>query len=147
MKKTAPLVVVALMFFSSIAAWAQGTGRVTGEQLMRQWIAALRSEDINGYASCYWPEATLLSYNTNGDSKLLEQVEAIRRNQKMLFDNFDFASMNLTYANPRRIESGSGSREIFVYDNREHNGYIEMFYLEKRSGEFRIVNQVLVMGL
>jgi hypothetical protein len=147
MTKKLTLLVVILSTIAAETITAQNADRSTTDALMSTWITSLQSENIEGFASCYWPDATLFSFNPNGNSSLLEGVGAIKSNQATLFAAFDYKAMNLTYPQALRFPSMRSAKSIYVYDNRAKFGYIEIFYLEGRSGEYRILNQVMTMGL
>ncbi|HUX21883.1 MAG TPA: hypothetical protein VMW69_11640 [Spirochaetia bacterium] len=147
MKKRLLLIAMILSTFTVSVAFAQGADYALTDGLMSKWIRALQSEDIGSFASCYWPEATLFSFNPSETSTLLEGVDSIQSNQASLFAAFDYGAMNLSYPKAARFPSRGNNRVIYVYDNRERFGYIEIFYLERRAGEYRILNQILTMGL
>lgn len=114
---------------------------------MAKWLHSLTAENIADYASCYWPDATVLTYDTKGAPRMLSGIEAIRANQQQWFDATDYAAMNLTYSAPDRFAEHAPEEWVYIYNNIDRYRYLEAFYIEQRSGEYRIVNQLLVSNL
>ncbi len=144
------LVVVAILIgclSSVMSASAQSADRSEIDALMAKWLHALNTENISDYASCYWDDATVLGYDTAGNSGVFRGINAIRAHQQQWFDGADYAAMNLTYSPPDRFTLGSPTSWVYVYDNSERYRFIEAFYFERRSGEYRIVHQFLISGV
>ncbi len=143
------LIATVLMLFPLSLSVADTQEQVQLDQLMQKWISALTTENIEAMASCYWPEATKIIYNPNRTSSMLEGIEEIRENQQRLFDKFDYPSMHLQYPNPKRFLPGSVSEEerrpVYIYDNKKR-GFIDIFFFEKRSGEYRIIQHLLLIN-
>lgn len=147
MKRTVVIAFLIGCVFSVAGAGAQSAEQNRLDALMAKWLRSLNTENIADYSSCYWNDATVLTYDTKGSHRMLRGINAIRANQQNWFDGADYASFKLTYPQPDRFSQGMRGSWVYVYNNIDRYRYMEAFYFEERSGEYRIVHQLLVSNL
>lgn len=111
------------------------------DALMQKWRTAISREDVDGYASCYWPDATNQIYDKKGQSTLLTGVKALRDRQQEWSNNLDFSTFNMAYPEPSRFIPASGDMCVYAY-LLEQFGEMEIFYVQLRGGELRILRQL-----
>jgi hypothetical protein len=92
----------------------------------------------------YWPEAVVISYDPSGGSELLEGPEAIRRSQEAVFAEYDYPSLGLQYPEPARFFPERDSLPVYIYNYVDYR-FIDIFYLQERSGEVRILRHILLV--
>ena len=137
------MVVAGVVFFASFASAEDGVQKKL-DTLMDTWISSLPKEDIDALISCYWPDATKVVYNPNGQSYMLEGSAAIKQDQQAWFDGVDYAFFNLKYPEPERFLPKSGGTPVYIYNYTEHN-FIDVFYFQNRSGTYRIIRHMLLV--
>jgi hypothetical protein len=115
--------------------------QVLAEALMQKWRTAISREDVDGYASCYWPDVTNQLYDKKGQSTLLTGVKALRDRQQEWSNNMDFSTFNMAYPEPSRFIPDSGDMCVYAY-LLEQFGEMEIFYFQLRGGELRILRQI-----
>jgi hypothetical protein len=111
------------------------------DALMQKWRTAISREDVDGYTSCYWPDATNQMYDTQGQSTLLTGVKALRDRQQEWSNNLDFSTFNMAYPEPSRFIPASGDMCAYAY-LVEQFSEMEIFYVQLRGGELRILRQI-----
>ncbi len=145
MKRIASSVILNIVLVLSVfPAFTDNQAQGKLDMLMDKWTTSLSSEDIDSMVSCYWPEVLDITYSTNGKSSSRVGIDAVRENQQMLFDRIDYPSLHLNYPEPARFIPESGDLPIYIYDYREKN-FMDIFYFEKRSGEYRIIRHILLI--
>jgi hypothetical protein len=141
-KSTVICVVLIAMLLPVGVASADDTAQKALDSLLKQWLQVIMAEDVNGYADCYWPDASIVTYAATGKSSLLEGSRAIRQRQQEWADKLDFSKMVLQYPEPRRfLTTTGGDTYTYVYD-MSASGYFEVFEFQRRSGVFKILRQV-----
>ena len=111
------------------------------DALMKKWRTAIGREDIDGYASCYWPDVTHEWYDAKGQPSLLAGVKALRDRQQEWANNMDFSTFNMDYPAPWRFFSDAGDMCMYAYILEQFRE-MEVFYFQLRGGELRIVRQI-----
>lgn len=114
------------------------------DALMGRWIEALKSEDSDTLVECYWPDAVSITYDPSGGSELLEGRQAIRESQDAVFAQYDYPSLGLEYPEPARFFPQNGDLPAYIYNYVDYR-FIDVFYFEKRSGEYRILRHLLLI--
>ena len=114
------------------------------DALMLRWETALISEDIDALIDCYWDDAFSATYGGNTPFAAQDGSAEIRREQEGWFSQLDYPSLGLDYPEPVRAFPGRGAMPLYIYDNGD-SGFLDLFYYEKRDGDFRIANHVLII--
>jgi len=123
---------------------AEPAAREELDALMTRWIEALKSEDIDTLMSCYWPDAVSVSYDPTGGSELLEGTDAIRASTEAVFEAYDYPSLGLEYPEPARFFPTRDDLPVYIYNYLDYR-FIDIFYFQTRSGEYRIRRHVLLI--
>jgi ketosteroid isomerase-like protein len=139
-----------IMFFLCVLFLATGVPlalsaapslQAQADALMQKWRTAISQEDVDGYAGCYWPDATNQAYDKKGQSTLLTGAKALRDRQQEWSNNLDFSTFNMTYPEPSRFVPASGDMCVYAY-LLEQFSEMEIFYFQLRGGELRILRQI-----
>jgi hypothetical protein len=123
------------------ALWAQSSRQIEADALIAKWLWSISHEYIDGYANCYWPEATIETYDNKGQSSLLTGVKAIRQRQQDWADKMDFSKVDVNYPDPTRFVPANGDIYVYSYVLKQFKE-IEIFYLQKKGAELRILRQL-----
>jgi hypothetical protein len=123
---------------------ADPAARAPLDALMHRWIGALKAEDLDTLMSCYWPDALSISYDPTGGSELLEGTEAIRGSTAAVFEAYDYPSLGLEYPEPARFFPTQDDLPVYIYNYVDFR-FIDIFYFQARSGEYRIMRHVLLI--
>jgi hypothetical protein len=133
--------VILLVFFCAGVGFSQDSMPEL-DALVEQWTQALNAEDIDGFLSCYWPDAIRITYFPGSEPEITEGMGELRAAQEAGLEQVDLVSMNLIYDDPVRFFPRNG-RPTYVYPNSRF-GFMDMFEFEERRGEFRIITQYLL---
>ncbi len=109
------------------------------EELLDQWLRALRTEDLDLFIEVYWPQARLEMYYEDGTSDSFFSADAIRENQRRLFEEFDFGEIQLPQPMPH--ERPDPRRLVYHLDYEWADEYISF---TERDGEWRIEGQEFI---
>ena len=131
----------ALAAGSASLAAADSPMQMQVDALMAKWLWAIGHEYVDGYADCYWPDATVLSYDQAGQLTTLTGVKAIRQRQQDWSDQMDFSKIDLNWPEPTRFVPATGDVTVYVYMPKQFPG-INTFYYQKRGAEMRILRQI-----
>ena len=137
------IVVLLLVLYPAMMS-AQSAVQRQIDTLMKTWEKALVTEDLDTLIDCYWPDALSVTYNRNGESAMQDGSRAIRREQEGWFDQLDYPSLGLKYPEPQRFLPEQSDKPVYIYDYSS-SGFMDIFYFEKRSGEYRISKHVLLI--
>jgi len=110
------------------------------EEMLERWQQALRDEDLDLFLETYWPDARLDVLNEDGTSDTFIGTEAIRENQRRLFEGFDFSGFEFPPFLPHRRGPGP---ERAVY-RIEYEWGQEFFVFMEREGQWRIQAQEFI---
>lgn len=109
------------------------------EELLELWLRALREENLDLFMEAYWPEANMEVYYEDGTSDAFFSADAIRENQRRLFEEFDFGEIQLPQPMPHRRPD---PRRI-VY-HLDYEWADEFIVFTEREGEWRIERQEFI---
>jgi hypothetical protein len=141
MKKSFALLCVAVIsLIIPLALAAQTALQPAADTLMQRWRTAISREDVNGYVSCYWPDATNHLLYSDGEPGVLG-VRAIRERQQRWADTMDCSTLDMNYPRPSRFFPASGDMCVYSYVLEQFRE-IAVFYMQLRVGELRILRQV-----
>jgi hypothetical protein len=146
MKRSAAVAVLCLLQLLWLAAPLRADSPLQGEldTLMARWIEALKNEDSETLMSCYWSDAVSITYDPSGGSELLEGTAAIRESTETVFAEYDYPSLGLEYPEPERFFPLRDSLPVYIYNYVDYR-FIDVFYFQRRSGEYRIVRHILLI--
>jgi hypothetical protein len=141
MKKPVALLCVFIISLSiPLAAMADPALQPIADTLMQKWRTAISREDVNGYISCYWPDATNHMFGADGEPGVLG-VKAMRERQQRWADSMDFSTFDMNYPRPSRFFQPSGDMCVYVYVLDQFRE-VAVFYFQLRGGELRILRMV-----
>jgi hypothetical protein len=141
-KKTILVSLVLVLACSGAAAtWAEPPTQVQVDALMAKWLWAIGHEYLDGYADCYWPDATVVGYDAAGRFMTLADAKAIRQRQQEWSDQMDYSKIDLSWPEPTRFSASTGDISVCLYTPKQFPG-INVFYYQKRGSEVRILRQV-----
>jgi len=109
------------------------------EELLEQWLRALRKEDLDLFTEAYWPQARMEVYYEDGTSDSFFSADAIRENQRRLFEEFDFEEIQL----PQPIPLRRPDPRSIVY-HLDYEWADEFIVFTEREGEWRIERQEFI---
>jgi hypothetical protein len=135
------ILVLALVVFPIRTFAADSSPQLEIDALVGKWLWAIAHEYVDGYANCYWPDAINEMYDARGQSSVVVGVAALRKRQQEWSDNLDFSTIDTRYPEPTRFLPGSGDICVYSYVLKQFKE-IEIFYFQKRNGEYRIFRQV-----
>ena len=142
MKKAVMLAwVIALAAGGITVVMADSPMQVQLDALMAKWLWAIFHEYVDGYADCYWPEATVVNYDVMGQLTTLTGAKAIRQRQQGWADTIDFSKADLSWPEPTRFIPAVGDISVCMYVPKQFPG-INIFYYQKRGSEVRILRQI-----
>jgi hypothetical protein len=142
MKKTLLLFwALALLAGAVVYARADSPLQMEIDALMGKWQWALAHEYLDGYANCYWPDATAETYDNMGQAFLLSGIKAIRQRQQGWFDTYDYSKIDLNYPEPTRFLPSSGDIIVYLYIPKQFK-LLTIYYFQRRGGEVRILRQI-----
>lgn len=133
--------IIALAAGGITVVMADSPMQVQIDALMAKWLWAISHEYVDGYAECYWPEATVVSYDVTGQLTTLTNAKAIRQRQQEWADTIDFSTMDLNWPEPTRFIPAVGDISVCMYMPKQFPG-INVFYYQKRGSEVRILRQI-----
>ena len=147
MKKTI-LLMLALIFVVCVMLPADIplSKRARIDLVVFTWIKALKSENIDMYRETYWPDVVHTSFHANGEvNEVFRGREALMDDQSSAFRQSD-AFPEITYSDPDRDFATDPDRPIYTIVGRiGETAWEDIFKLEKRGREWRIVEHVFVM--
>jgi hypothetical protein len=110
------------------------------------WIKALKAEDIDLYEETYRPDVVHTSYDAGGEfNEVYRGRQALLEAQSIAFQQHD-AFPDICYSDPDRDFATDPNRSIFTIVGRIGEGaWEDIFKLEKRGGQWRIVEHVFVL--
>ena len=120
---------------------AENSPQMEIDALVGKWLWAIAHEYVDGYANCYWPDATDEMYDAKGQSSIVIGSPALRQRQQEWFDNLDFSTLDLKYPEPTRFLPVTGDICVYSYVLNQFK-QMEIFYFQKRGGEYRILRQI-----
>jgi hypothetical protein len=147
MKKTVLLTLsLILLFCAWLPADVPLSERAKIDLVVFTWIGALKTENIDLYAETYWPDVVHTSYHPNGE------VNEVFRGRKALLDAQSAAFRqsegfaDISYSDPDRDFATDPDRPVYTIVGRVGEAVWEdMFKLEKRGSQWRIIEHVFVM--
>ena len=147
MKKTVLLV---LFLFLLLCAWLPAeitlSERVRIDLVVFTWIEALQTENIDLYAETYWPDVVHTSHHPNGEvNEVFRGRKALLDAQSAAFRQSDgFA--DISYSDPDRDFATDADRPVYTIVGRLGEVVWEdMFRLEKRGSQWRIIEHVFIL--
>ena len=135
------LAAVAALAAAAPPVMADNPPQMQIDALMAKWLWAIGHEYVEGYADCYWPDATVLTYDASGQVTTLTGVKAIRQRQQEWSDQTDFSKVDLAWPEPTRFVPSAGDVTVYVYMPKQFPG-INVFYYQRRGTETRILRQI-----
>jgi hypothetical protein len=110
------------------------------------WIKALKAEDIDLYGETYWPDVVHTSYDAGGAvNKVYRGRKALLEAQSTAFSQHD-AFPDIIYSDPDRDFATDPDRPIYTIVGRIGEGaWEDIFKLEKRGSQWRIIEHVFVL--
>ncbi len=132
---------LSFIVLASGLGFAETTSQAEADAVVARWISSLANENLDGYVSCYWPEAVCEGFNPDGSVSVLAGRKAIGQRQADWFAQWDFAKMDLNYPEPTRFLDPEQGLAAYSYKLKQFS-IIETFYFQKRNGELRIVLQI-----
>ncbi len=141
--RTALVLIAAVLLAGGAAiAGADSPTQVQIDALMAKWLWAIGHEYVDGYAECYWPDATVVTYDRAGQPvATLTGVKAIRQRQQDWADNVDFSKVNLEGDTTRYLPTDGGDIAMYVWVQKAVPS-MGVFYVQKRGSEVRILRQL-----
>jgi hypothetical protein len=133
--------VLVLICGGATAMWADPPTQVQVDALMAKWLWAIGHEYVDGYAECYWSDATVVGYDSMAQFTTLTGAKAIRQRQQEWSDQMDFSKMDLNWPEPTRFIASTGDISVCLYAPKQFPG-INIFYYQKRGSEVRILRQL-----
>lgn len=142
MKKAAMLSwILALVAGGVTVVMADSQTQMQIDALMAKWLWAIGHEYVDGYAECYWPDATVVNYDVMGQLTTLTGAKAIRQRQQEWADQLDFSKVDLAWPEPTRFIPAAGDISVCMYMPKQFP-QINIFYYQKRGTEIRILRQL-----
>ena len=109
------IVALGLTALPVVAFAADASPQLEVDTLMGKWLWAIGHENVDGYANCYWPDATDEMYDAKGQSSIVSGAAELRKRQQNWSDNIDFSTVDLRYPEPTRFLPGSGNVCVYSY--------------------------------
>ena len=98
------------------AAAADASLQTQIDALMTKWVWAIGHEYVDGYAECYWPEATAVTHDRAGQViATLAGVKAIRQRQQDWSDQMDMSKIDLAGETTRFLPSDDGDIAMYIW--------------------------------
>ena len=144
MKRVLVLLSISLMLFSC-ATVTPPKGAADGSaalEVMEIWSEAVRTEDLDLFVSTYWEDAVREILPFGGDSAVIRGQAAIAENQMGYFERFDLSGFRLPEDREIRMEDGRVPILRYMYEG----GRVEEFRFESRDGQWKIINQIIIMA-
>ncbi len=131
---------VLALSFSAALCHGQSPAQMEADALVAKWLWAIGHEYVEGYANCYWPDATSDVFDKSGQHSVLD-VKALRKRQQEWSDTMDFSKLDLNYPEPTRFVPTGEGLIVYVYVLKQFDE-VAVFYFQRRNGELRILRQL-----
>jgi len=106
------------------------------EKLIEQWQEALREEDLERFMDFYWPDAAMFVQYADGTTETFFSLDAIRENQRRIFEEFDVGSFDL----PEPVLHERPEPGFVIYE-LSYGGMDEFLFFREMEGRWKIANQ------